>query len=336
MNYTDGKDILIFIEETNEELNDVSLELLSEARRLKNEFALTGDIIALYLSEHAKNIEKIYRYGAERILLAQDRKFSHYQTILYAQAIAEVIEQTHPDICLIGGSNIGRDLAPRVSAKVKTGLTADATHLSFDQESHQFLMTRPAFGGNINATIVCDSHAPKMATVRPNVFEKEVFNPKEKTPTKISINAIYETKIQLIDETKKTTNHQDIAKAKIVVSGGRGVSGCFHMLDDVAKSLKGEVGASRAVVDQGIAYKNMQVGQTGKTIRPTIYLACGISGAIQHTAGMDKSELIIAINTDEKAPIFDVADLGIVGDAKEILPLLYQRLQQNSVIKKSA
>jgi len=336
MNYTDGKDILIFIEETNNQIHQVSLELLSEARRLKKEFSLDGDVVALYMTKEAKNINNLYRYGAERILLAQDNKFSHYQTILYAKAIAEVIAQTHPDICLIGGSNIGRDLAPRVSAKVKTGLTADATHLSFDEQTKQFLMTRPAFGGNINATIVCDSHSPKMATVRPNVFEKEVFTPKEENPTLITINAVYETKIHLMNEVKKTGKTQDIAKAKIVVSGGRGVSGCFHLLDDVAKSLKGEVGASRAVVDQGIAYKNMQVGQTGKTIRPTIYLACGISGAIQHTAGMDKSELIIAINTDEKAPIFEVADLGIIGDAKVILPLLHQRLEQNISIKKSA
>ena len=336
MDYKDGKNILVFIEETNNTIHEVSLELLSEARRLKETFSYQGDILALYLTSEAKNCELIYQYGAEEILLAKDPKFHTYQTVLYAKSIAEVIEHMHPEICLIGGTNIGRDLAPRVSAKVKTGLTADATHLSFDADSMEFLMTRPAFGGNINATIICANHYPKMATIRPGVFEKTSYNVSKKQVKEIGIKADFSSNIRMLNEVKKEANHQDISKARIVVSGGRGVSGCFHMLNDVAKSLKGEVGASRAVVDQGIAYKEMQVGQTGKTIKPTIYLACGISGAIQHTAGMDKSEMIIAINTDEHAPIFKVADLGIVGDAKEILPLLQQKLASDQSFKKSA
>jgi len=326
MRYNDGKNMFVFIEESKDKIHNVSLELLSEARRLKEQYTYKGNIVAIYLTDKAKNTDKLYQYGAEQVVLAKDPKFASYQTVLYAKAMAEVIDLMHPEIVLVGGTNLGRDLAPRISAKVQTGLTADATHLAFEEESMEFLMTRPAFGGNINATIICQDHYPKMATVRPGVFEKEEFSSNETSPIEISIKASHDTKIKLIEEQHKPENHQDISKARIVVSGGRGVSGCFHMLNDVAKTVKGEVGASRAVVDQGLAYKEMQVGQTGKTIKPTIYLACGISGAIQHTAGMDKSELIIAINTDEKAPIFQVADLGIVGDAKEILPLLHERL----------
>lgn len=330
MDYKDGKNMFVFIEEYKDRVHSVSLELLSEARRLKENYGYKGAIVAIYLSNQAKNTDVLYRYGAEHVVLAKDPKFASYQTVLYAKALEEVIHRMHPEIVLVGGTNLGRDLAPRVSAKVQTGLTADATHLAFEEETMEFLMTRPAFGGNINATIICQDHYPKMATVRPGVFEKEEFSTNETTPTDIHIEANHESKIEVIQECDKPTSQQDITKARIVVSGGRGVSGCFHMLNDVAKSVKGEVGASRAVVDQGIAYKEMQVGQTGKTIKPTIYLACGISGAIQHTAGMDKSELIIAINTDEKAPIFQVADLGIVGDAKEILPLLNERLTRTS------
>lgn len=322
-----SKDCFVFIED-NTEIKDISLQLLSEAQRIKQEHsAHIENIVALYLTSKEIDLSSLYKYGADKVILVKDESLSPYDTVVYADVIKQVIEDYKPSIFLIGGSIIGRDLAPRVSAKLQTGLTADTTHLTVEDETGLFLMTRPAFGGNINATIICNEKTPQMATVRNNVFEKEEFNLPVTKPILFNPVILNRSSIKILKETPKPKHDSDITKARIIVSGGRGVSNCFDSLSEIAKCLDGEVGASRAVVDQQIAPKDIQVGQTGTTVRPVVYLACGISGAIQHTAGMDKSELILALNTDPKAPIFDIADVGLVVDAKEVLPLLQKRLK---------
>ena len=323
-----SKDCFVFIEGNNK-ISDISLQLLSEAQRIKQSHSShINNVVALYLTSGENDISMLYMHGADKVILINDLAFSEYHTIVYADVITQVVEAEKPSIFLIGGSIIGRDLAPRVSAKLKTGLTADTTHLTIEDETGLFLMTRPAFGGNINATIICSERTPQMATVRDNVFTKEQFNLPVVEPILFEANITVKSQIKTIKETKKPIHNSNIKDARIVVSCGRGVSDSFSIIKDVAKSLNGEVGASRAVVDQNIANKEIQVGQTGTTIRPVIYIACGISGAIQHVAGMDKSELIIAINTDPKASIFDVADIGLVVDAKIVLPLLQKKLQE--------
>lgn len=322
-----SKDCFVFIEDTKS-IKDISLQLLSEAQRIKQDHPKHIDnIVALYLTSNDIDVTCLYKYGADQVIIVKHDLLSSYDTVIYADVIKQVTDQYKPSIFLIGGSIIGRDLAPRVSAKLQTGLTADTTHLAIEDETGLFMMTRPAFGGNINATIVCDEKTPQMATVRANVFEKEIFNNTKKLPIYFDALVTRKPVIKLLKEVPKQKQDSDITNAKIIVSGGRGVSKCFESLSGIAKALDGEVGASRAIVDQHIATKEIQVGQTGTTVRPVIYFACGISGAIQHTAGMDKSELIIALNTDENAPIFDIADIGLVVNAKEVLPLLQERLQ---------
>lgn len=322
-----SKDCFVFIEETND-IKDISLQLLSEAQRIKQQhLSHIDNVVALYLTSEDIDISSLYKHGADKVILVKDEKLSPYHTVIYADVIKQVVDEYNPSIFLIGGSITGRDLAPRVSAKLQTGLTADTTHLTIEDETGLFLMTRPAFGGNINATIICSEKTPQMATVRNNVFEKEAFNLPEIDPIIFNPVITIKSNIKVLNETSKPKHDSDITNAKIIVSGGRGVSECFDVLDGIAKYLDGEVGASRAVVDKHIASKEIQVGQTGTTVRPVIYFACGISGAIQHTAGMDKSELIIALNTDSSAPIFDIADIGLVVNAKEVLPLLQERLK---------
>lgn len=324
-----SKDCFVFIE-GNEEIADISLQLLSEAQRIKQSHSAHVDnVVALYLTSKSASLDPLYQYGADKVILVEDERFAPYHTVVYADVIKDIVDSKQPSIFLIGGSIIGRDLAPRISAKLQTGLTADTTHLTIEDETGLFLMTRPAFGGNINATIICAERTPQMATVRDNVFEKEAFDLPHSEVEVITPKSTVVSKIKVVKETAKPVHNSNIKDARIVVSCGRGVSDSFEAIKRAAKVLNGEVGASRAVVDQHIAEKQIQVGQTGSTIRPVIYIACGISGAIQHVAGMDKSELIIAINTDPKAPIFDVADIGLVVDAKKVLPLLEKTIQDN-------
>lgn len=327
-----SKDCFVFIEE-NSEIKDISLQLLSEAQRIKQKHTSSIDnVVALYLTNEDMDISSLFKFGADKVILVKDDSLAPYHTVIYADVIKQVIDKYTPSIFLIGGSILGRDLAPRVSAKLQTGLTADTTHLTIDDETGLFLMTRPAFGGNINATIICPSRTPQMATVRDNVFEKHEFNLPVVSPVLFDAKFTKTSNIKILKEVAKPKHDSDIAHARIIVSGGRGVSECFDMLSGVAKGLDGEVGASRGAVDLHNAPKEIQVGQTGTTVRPVIYIACGISGAIQHTAGMDKSELIIALNTDANAPIFDIADIGLVVNAKEVLPLLQKRLDENKKV----
>ncbi|MCR1898911.1 electron transfer flavoprotein subunit alpha/FixB family protein, partial [Irregularibacter muris] len=239
---------------------------------------------------------------------------------------------------LYGATAIGRDLAPRVSARVHTGLTADCTKLEIDEESKNLRMTRPAFGGNIMATILCPDYRPQMATVRPGVMQKitPIKGAKalvEEFAHEFKANAKY---VEVMDVIKKVSDKIDIQEAKVLVSGGRGMGSPenFELLRKLAEVLGGEVSASRASVDAGWVEKDIQVGQTGKTVRPNLYIACGISGAIQHLAGMEESDIIIAINKDDSAPIFEVADYGIVGDATKILPILTEKIKVEMDAKK--
>ena len=249
-----------------------------------------------------------------------------YVTEPYAKAMTAIIRDKDPEIVLYGASSIGRDLAPRVSARVHTGLTADCTALVIDEETGLLLMTRPAFGGNIMATIVCENHRPQMATVRPGVM-KALDADSSRTGAIEQFNVVFadsDMNVKVLETVKTDHKTVDITEAKILVSGGRGVGSAdnFRLLEELAATLGGEVAASRACVDSGWISSDRQVGQTGKTVRPDLYLACGISGAIQHAAGMENSDYIVAINKDEGAPIFGIADLGIVGDLNKILPKL--------------
>ena len=283
-------------------------------------------------------------YGADKVIVVDDPELKDYRTEPYTHALASVINEFKPEIMLVGATAIGRDLGPRVSARVATGLTADCTQLDIgdfplvaregqEQKHNQLLMTRPAFGGNTIATIACPNNRPQMATVRPGVMQKidpiegAKANVVEYNPGFTPDNKY----VEILEVVKSVTTTADIMDAKILVSGGRGVGSPenFKILEDLAEALGGEVSCSRAVVDSGWKPRDIQVGQTGKTVRPQVYFAIGISGAIQHVAGMEESDLIIAINKDETAPIFDVADYGIVGDLNKIVPRLTEMIKAN-------
>ncbi|HWQ51809.1 MAG TPA: electron transfer flavoprotein subunit alpha/FixB family protein, partial [Terriglobales bacterium] len=264
-------------------------------------------------------------HGADRVILVDDEKLGVYMTEPYVYALSKVIENYKPEILLVGATAIGRDMAPRVSARVHTGLTADCTALDIDGETMNLLMTRPAFGGNIMATILCPNHRPQMATVRPGVMQKlpagEAVGEIERFALEIPEECV---NVEILEIIPNRPTRMNIQEAKVLVSGGRGIGGPegFAPLDALAGKLGGTISSSRACVDSGWTTSDRQVGQTGSTVRPDLYFACGISGQIQHVAGMEESGYIIAINRDETAPIFGVADLGIVGDLHAVLPAL--------------
>ena len=277
--------------------------------------------------------QTLVEHGADKVLVVDNDLLANYLTEPYTQAITQIIQEQKPSILLIGATTIGRDLGPRVSARNITGLTADATKLEIsDDEAHEFRMTRPAFGGNLMATILCKNHRPQMSTVRPGVMQKMAADPTRKGEVvdyAVKFDEAKIARVKILKTVKEEKVITDISQAKVLVSGGRGVGNKegFAKLEALAKELGGEVSSSRAMVDAGIMEQSRQVGQTGKTVRPNLYLACGISGAIQHLAGMEESDLIIAINKDKFAPIFSVADLGIVGDLHKIVPMLTERLK---------
>lgn len=325
------KGVYVFVEQVDSILSSVTFELLGKAKELAADIGTQTTAILLGYGVGGLT-EALAKYGADNIIVVEDEKLKTYQTEPYAHGVHSVIEQYKPEIILFGATAIGRDLAPRVSARVHTGLTADCTKLEIDSENKKLKMTRPAFGGNIMATIVCPEHRPQMATVRPGVMQKikPIKNPNVAIK---KYNLIFEPNnkyVEILEVVKKVSNKQDIQDANIIISGGRGMGQKenFSLLEELAKVIGGEVASSRACVDAGWIDKSVQVGQTGKTVRPNLYIACGISGAIQHLAGMEESDVIIAINKDESALIFDVADYGIVGDVLEILPILTQRLKE--------
>ena len=333
MNLEEYKGVFVFAQQVDNELTPIAFELIGKGKDLAKD--LNTDVTAVLIGSDVKSLaDELAEYGADKVIVVDDPELKDYRTEPYAHALASVIKEYKPEIMLVGATAIGRDLGPRVSARVKTGLTADCTVLEiggFKGVANQSLMTRPAFGGNTIATIACPNTRPQMATVRPGVMQKlepvkgakaEVieYNPGFTPDNKY---------VEILKVVKEAKSAENIMDAKILVSGGRGVGSAenFKMLQDLADVLGGMVSCSRAVVENGWKPVDVQVGQTGKTVRPNLYFAIGISGAIQHVAGMEESDIIIAINKDEDAPIFDVADYGIVGDLNKIVPALTEALK---------
>ncbi len=326
----EGSEVLVFAEQRNNKIARVVFELLGKARELADK--LNVKLATILLTEKDNGLSnQLIQYGADRVYLAENSLLKNYQTELYTKVIVEHIKKTKPQIVIYGATNIGRDLAPRIAQRITTGLTADCTGLDITEEG-LLLQTRPAFGGNIMAQIVCPKHRPQMATIRPGVMKAKEKDKKRNGETirvevKISEKDKKTEIIKIIRETKKKVN---LEEAKIIVSGGRGLGKKenFKLIEELASLLNAEVGASRAAVDAGWISKEHQVGQTGKTVRPKLYLAIGISGSIQHKAGMQNSDLIIAINKDPEAPIFQIADYGIVDDLFKIVPEMIKQLKQ--------
>lgn len=319
------KGVMVFAEQRDGHLQSVSLELLGKARDLAGE--LDTHVSAVVVGKEASKLaDTLSHFGADKVYVVEDDRLEKYMTEPYVKAVYETVDQVKPDIVLFGATSIGRDLAPRVSARVHTGLTADCTSLDIDPETQLLLMTRPAFGGNIMATIVCERFKPQMSTVRPGVMQK-IEPEMDRKAEVILIEAGIEDKdfnTEILSEEIEQKKKIKIEDASILISAGRGIGGPekLPLLQALAEAVGGEVSGSRAVIDAGWLPKEQQVGQTGKTVRPGVYFASGISGAIQHLAGMEESEFIIAVNKNPDAPIFQVADLGIVGDLNKIIPEL--------------
>lgn len=325
-----SRDVYVFAEQRDGELQKVGIELVGKARELADD--LGQQVAAVLLGSGVKDkAQELIACGADKVVVVDDVMLKEYVKEPYTKALTAVINAKDPEIVLYGASSIGRDLAPRVSARIHTGLTADCTALEIDEETKLLMMTRPAFGGNIMATIVCEDFRPQMATVRPGVMkalESDASRSGEVEEFKVEFSAA-DMNVKVRETVKTAHKSVDITEAKILVSGGRGIGSAdkFKMLEELADVMEGEVSSSRACVDSGWISADRQVGQTGKTVRPELYLACGISGAIQHAAGMENSEFIVAINRDEDAPIFDIADLGIVGDLNTIVPKLTEAVK---------
>ena len=331
MNLSDYKGILVFAEQRDGVIQTVGLELIGKAKELAG--VLNVPVTAALIGYNVGGLAKtLIEYGADKVVVVDQARLEVYDTEAYTQVFKAIIDAKKPEIVLFGATTLGRDLAPRVSSRMATGLTADCTKLEISEEAKGLEMTRPAFGGNLMATIVCPDHRPQMSTVRPGVMQKAPrVEGREGEVENFSVSLdTSKMKVKVVQIVKETANKVDISEAKILVSGGRGIGSAenFAALEAVAKEIGATVSASRAAVDAGYIDHDRQVGQTGKTVRPDIYFACGISGAIQHVAGMEESEYIVAINKDKDAPIFNVADLGIVGDANKIAPLLAEELKK--------
>ena len=322
MSMADYKGVWVFAEQREGELQKVSLELLGEGRKIADKLGVK--LTALLLGNNIKSLaDTLGRHGADEVLVVESSLLQHYTTDGYTKVICDLANERKPGIIFIGATFIGRDLGPRVAARLTTGLTADCTVLDVDVEKADLLATRPAFGGNLMATIACPDHRPQMATVRPGVFSKLPDEERnftvEEVEVKLEESDIRTKIVEIVKEAKEIV---DISEANFIVSGGRGVGSKenFAILEELAEALGGTVAGSRAAVENGWIERDYQVGQTGKTVRPTIYIACGISGAIQHVAGMQESDMIIAINKDASAPIMKTADYAIVGDLLKVVP----------------
>lgn len=323
------KNVWIFAEQREGKIAPVVIELLGEGRKLAKE--VDAELCAILLGKDVDGLAKeLITFGADKVYVADDALLEKYTTDAYTKVIKDAIDEIKPEIMLFGATHIGRDLAPRIASRVGTGLTADCTKLEIDPEDKKIKQTRPAFGGNIMATIICPNHRPQMSTVRPGVMDKAE---KDETRTgevialdyKITQDDIRTTVLETVKTKKDLVSLTD---ANVIVSGGLGLGGPegFEMLKKLADKLGGVVGSSRAAVDAGWIDHSHQVGQTGTTVKPNLYIACGISGAIQHLAGMQSSDFIIAINKNPTAPILEIADYGVVGDLHEIVPMLIEKL----------
>jgi electron transfer flavoprotein alpha subunit len=336
MDVASFKGIYVFIERDNQAASKVSLELLGKAQGLANEFSKRGinqSVTAILIGHELGNIaDELIYYGADHVIIVKDEPFRMYRTDIYTKAIVQIASEKKPEILLFGATPQGRDLAPRVANRLRTGLTADCTALEICPDEGILLQTRPAFGGNIMATIVCPDNRPQMATVRPGVMKKHPRDP-EKTGTKEVMAVDLDEKdfiIRILDIIRSTKKHGKLEDAKIIVAGGHGVNSQqgFKILEDLSAELGAEVGASRAAVDAGWIGQDHQIGQTGKTVQPDLYIACGISGSIQHLAGMSQSRYVISINTDRKAPIVAASDVTFIGDLFQVVPMLTDKIRE--------
>lgn len=331
------KDIYVFVEQKNGTIAEVGYELISEARKLVASIPEMGyQVVGVLLGSNITDkAQEVIVHGADKVIVVDDELLKDYSTQFYTDALTQIIKEFKPDSFLTGATVLGRDLAPRVAARINAGLTADATKIEIDTDKAKdrealLLVTRPTFGGNLFGTIVCPDTRPQMATIRPKVFDMAPVD-ESRTGEVVTFQPQWETttpQVTIEKVVEKIIEGVDITKANILVGAGRGAEGCLDVLQACAKELDGVVCATRAVVEDGYMDKSLQVGQTGKTVRPSLYIACGISGAVQHVAGMEKSDMIIAINRDPQAEIFTIANMGFVGDVNEVLPLLVEEIKK--------
>ncbi|MFH0728519.1 MAG: FAD-binding protein [Pseudomonadota bacterium] len=320
--------VWVYAEQRDGVLTKVTFELLGIARDLAEKREQT--VSAVLLGDGVSHLtDALFDHGADQVYLAENKVLNRYRTLAHVKVLEDLIKTHSPEILLIGATHVGRDLAPRLSMRIRTGLTADCTALSIDPEEKILLQTRPAFGGNVMATIANRYSRPQMATVRPGVMEIRKKEGRMGTviPCDVKISES-EIKTEVLEVFREKRQHVNISEAKVIVAGGRGVEGKegFALLHSLAEILGGEVAGTRIVAEQGYIPAENQVGQTGKTVRPEVYIACGISGAIQHRAGMLNSRYIIAVNKDPDAPIFKVADWGIVGDLHDVVPEMIRQM----------
>ena len=331
------KDIYVFVEQKNGTVAEVGYELISEARKLvasipEMGYQVVGVLLGSNITDKAQDV---IAHGADKVIVVDDELLKDYSTQFYTDALTQIIKEFKPDSFLTGATVLGRDLAPRVAARINAGLTADATKIEIDTEKAKdgealLLVTRPTFGGNLFGTIVCPDTRPQMATIRPKVFDMAPVDA-SRTGEVVSFAPKWETtepEVTIDKVVEKIVEGVDITEPNILNKKGRGAEGCLDLVEACAKELDGVVCATRAVVEDGYMDKALQVGQTGKTVRPSLYIACGISGAVQHVAGMEKSDMIIAINRDPQAEIFTIANMGFVGDVNEVLPLLVEEIKK--------
>ena len=326
---TQYHDVWVFAEQRDGNLMGVSIELLGEGKKLANEIGCK--ICAVLCGENVDGlVTELFEYGADVVYYANAPELKTYNTDAYTKVIYQAIAEYKPEIVLMGATHIGRDLGPCLAVKCETGLTADCTQLDIDPEDKKLMQTRPAFGGNLMATIVCPKHRPQMSTVRAGVMAKPE-RVAGKTGQRVDIAVSFDKgdiRMEVVEIVKAMKEMVSLTDANVIVAGGAGVGNedGFKLIKQLADRLGGVVGASRAAVDSGWIDHSHQVGQTGTTVKPTLYIACGISGAIQHLAGMQSSDYIVAINKTENAPIFEVADYGIVGDLYKVIPAILEAL----------
>ncbi len=330
MTTKDYQGVWVFAEQRDNKIQPVVFELLAKSKEIAA--ALKTDITAILLGQNVDALaSELIAHGANKVVVSDDPLFKSFNTDAYTVQIAKLLIDNKPEVVFFGATNNGRDIAPRLAAVVDTGLTADCTQLDVDEETSKLLMTRPAFGGNLMATIICPEHNPQMATVRPGVFtaqeaDSSLTGDIVKVETYVKPEQVI---VKVVEEIKEKAGDVDITEANILVSGGRGLGSAegFKLLQQLADVLDGTLAASRAAVDEGWIGHDHQVGQTGKTVQPDLYIAVGISGAIQHLAGMSNARTIIAINKDPEAAIFKSAHYGIVGDYKEVIPAMIKAIE---------
>ena len=330
MDVNEYRGVWVFVEQTDRGPARVSLELLGKGRELADK--LNVELSAFIVGESVKEVaEDLIFYGADRVLVADDPMLRDYRTELYARIISEEVKKEKPEVLILGATPIGRDLAPRLSFRLDAGCTADCTGLDIDGENRLFVSTRPAFGGNVMATIICPEHRPQMATVRPGVMALPEKN-RSRTGRIIQLDLQVggeDLKVEILESVKAKSEGVDVQEADRIVAVGVGAGDqeTVDRIKELAELLDAELGATRLAVEAGWISHDHQIGQTGKTIRPDLYIGLGISGAVQHTAGMSGSKIIIAINSDPHAEIFKIADYGLVGDIQDVVPALIAELK---------